>query len=182
MDKIKMYLTVSLLFILSLHLYAKDPVLNKNDKLPYLTKQGNATQLIVDGKPFIIRGGELGNSTFTGIEYMAKVWPKLKALNMNTVLAPVYWELIEPEEGKFDFKLYDELIGEARKNNLKLILLWFGSWKNSMSSHAPAWVKTDQKRFPRARDENGISQEILHPLVKNNLKADMMHLMPDGNT
>ncbi|NLD38385.1 MAG: DUF5597 domain-containing protein [Desulfatiglans sp.] len=173
MNKIKLYLTVALLFILSLHLYAADPVLKKNDQLPYLTKQGNTTQLIVDNKPFIICGGELGNSTFTSIEYMAPVWPKLKALNMNTVLAPVYWELIEPEEGEFAFELYDQLIGEARKMDLKLILLWFGSWKNSMSSHAPAWVKTDQKRFPRAKDENGISQEILTPLSKNNLKADM---------
>jgi beta-galactosidase GanA len=129
--------------------------------------------LIVDGKPFIIRGGELGNSTFTSMENMVPVWPKLKALNVNTVLAPVYWELIELVEDEFDFELYDELINEARKHDLKLILLWFASWKNSMSSHAPAWIKTNQNKYPRVKDDKGVSQEILTPFSENNLKADM---------
>ena len=155
-------------------LISTSPVYGENaNKIPHLTMQGNTVQLIVDGKPFIIRGGELGNSTFTSLENMSPVWGKLKALNLNTVLAPVYWELIEPVEGKFDFKLYDQLIDEARKHDLKLILLWFASWKNSMSSHAPVWVKTDQKKYPRVKDDKGVSQEILTPLSENNLKADM---------
>lgn len=141
-------------------------------ELPHLRQQGDATQLIVDGKPFIIRGGELGNSSFTSKEYMAPIWPKLQAMHLNTVLAPVYWELIEPTEGKFDFALLDELIGEARKAELKLVLLWFGSWKNSMSSHVPAWVKKDQARFPRAKGESGRSEEILTPFSENNQVAD----------
>ena len=143
------------------------------DNIPHLIKKGSATQLIVDGKPFIVLGGELGNSSFTSLEYMEPAWLKLKTMNLNTVLAPVYWELIEPKEGEFDFKLYDQLINEARKNNLKLILLWFGSWKNSMSSHAPAWVKIDQDRFPRAKDDKGKSQEILTPFSEENLQADL---------
>ncbi|MDL5513501.1 DUF5597 domain-containing protein [Arenibacter sp. M-2] len=142
--------------------------------IPHLKKQGNATQLIVKNKPYLILGGELGNSTFTSVENMATVWPKLKAMNLNTILAPVFWELIEPEEGKFDFKLLDDLLLEARKYNFKIVLLWFGSWKNSMSSHAPAWVKTNQKRYPRAKDQNGISQEVLSPFGENNLQADRL--------
>ncbi len=141
--------------------------------LPHLSKKGSTTQLIVDGKPFIVLGGELGNSSFTSYEYMEPIWSKLTAMNLNTLLVPVYWELIEPIEGKFDFALYDLLINEARKNNLKLILLWFGSWKNSMSSHAPAWVKKDQNRFPRIKDEKGRSHEILTPFSEENLKADL---------
>jgi beta-galactosidase GanA len=140
---------------------------------PCLQKKGTTTQLIVDGKPFLILGGELGNSSFTSLEYMAPIWPKLVAMNLNTVLAPVYWELIEPDEGKFDFELYDQLIQEARKHNLKLVLLWFGSWKNSMSSHAPSWVKKDEERFPRVKDDKGRSHEILTPFSENNLQADL---------
>ena len=141
--------------------------------IPYLKKQGKTTQLVIDGKPFLILGGELGNSSFTSLEYMEPIWTKLKTMNLNTVLAPVYWELIEPTESQFNFELYDQLIKEARNHDLKLVLLWFGSWKNSMSSHAPPWVKKDQQRFPRVKDDQGRSHEILTPFSENNLNADL---------
>ena len=86
-----------------------------NDNTPHLKKQNTTTQLIINGKPFLILGGELGNSSFTSLEYMEPAWSKLKMMNLNTVLAPIYWELIEPEEGKFDFTLYDQLIDEIAK-------------------------------------------------------------------
>ncbi|WP_228780074.1 GH35 family beta-galactosidase [Aquiflexum lacus] len=147
---------------------------------PSLQKVGDRYQLVVNGKPFLMLAGELGNSTASTMESMVPVWPRLKELNLNTVLLPVYWELLEPEEGKFDFELVDNLILEARKNDLKLVILWFGTWKNSMSSHVPAWVKLDQKRFPRAKSHTGESQEILTPFSDENLQADLnayKHLM-----
>src|SRR5512139_165466 len=99
--------------------------------LPRLRRQGTATQLIVDGKPFLIRGGELGNSTASNPAYLMPLWARFTELNMNTVLAPVYWDLIEPEQGRFDFSTLDQLIAQARDNRMRLVLLWFGSWKNS---------------------------------------------------
>ncbi|MFH6965220.1 DUF5597 domain-containing protein [Flavobacterium plurextorum] len=141
--------------------------------IPSLQKKGNKTQLIVNQKPFLIRGGELGNSSATSMESMETIWPKLVDMNLNTVLTPVYWELIEPEEGKFDFSLIDDLILRARKENLKLVFLWFGSWKNSMSSHAPAWVKLNQKKYPRVKDDQNRSHEILTPFSEKNLQADL---------
>jgi len=167
--ELKIKKLILILIVLTATLIAQT---NKGN-IPHLKKQGNSTQLIVNSKPFLVLGGELGNSSFTSLEYMEPAWPKLKAMNLNTVLAPVYWELIEPVEGKFDFELYDQLINEARKHNLKLILLWFGSWKNSMSSHAPSWVKKDYNRFPRVKDDKGKSQEILTPFSEENLKADL---------
>jgi hypothetical protein len=143
------------------------------DQIPFLQKKGNTTQLIVEGKPFIILGGELGNSSATTMEYMQPIWPKLKAMNLNTVLVPVYWELIESEEGKFDFSLIEQLITEARNNHLKIVFLWFSSWKNSMSSHAPAWIKLNQEKFPRVKDDHNRSHEILTPFSENNLQADL---------
>ncbi len=140
--------------------------------LPHLKKQGTATQLIVHGKPFLMLGGELGNSSASDVKYMAPVWPKLKAMHLNTILMPIYWELIEPMEGQFDFALVDDLIASARKNDLNVVVLWFGSWKNSMSCYAPYWVKTDQKRFPRSRTNDGRAVEILTPFSDENRNAD----------
>lgn len=142
-------------------------------QLPYLEKKGTTSQLMVNGKPFIIRGGELANSSASSTKFMRKnVWPVVKKMNLNTVLAPVYWELIEPEEGKFDFRLVEDIINDARRNNMKLVFLWFGAWKNSMSCYAPAWVKTDVERFPRALAQNGQQQEIVTPFSENLYKAD----------
>ena len=161
----------------------------QQNSLPHLRQQGTATQLVVDGKPFLILGGELGNSTSSSLEYMRPVWPKVVSLNLNTLLVPVYWELIEPAEGKFDFSLVDGLIEEARRHQLRIVPLWFATWKNSMSCYAPAWVKMDQKRFPRSQDAMGRGMEILSPFSKENLGADarafaafMRHLREvDGN-
>jgi beta-galactosidase GanA len=140
--------------------------------LPQLRKQGAATQLIVDGKPFLILGGELGNSSSSDAEYMRAVWPKLARMNLNTVLMPVYWELLEPEEGKFDFTLVDALINDARKNNLRIVPLWFATWKNSMSTYVPAWVKRGQKRFPRSVGADGRGIEILSTFSRDVMEAD----------
>lgn len=141
-------------------------------RAPHLRQHGTATQLVVDDQPFLVLAGELGNSTASSLEYMSPLWPKLASLNLNTVLVPVYWELIEPTEGKFDFTLVDGLIREARKHKLRLVPLWFASWKNSMSCYAPAWVKTDQRRFPRSQDRAGRGMEILSPFSSENLDAD----------
>ena len=140
--------------------------------VPSLRKQGTATQLIVDGKPFLVLAGELGNSTSSSADYMRPIWAKLAAMNLNTVLIPVYWELIEPTEGKFDFTLVDALLKGAREHKLRLVPLWFASWKNSMSSYAPAWVKTNHRRFPRSQDKNGVGMEILSTFSKENVEAD----------
>jgi beta-galactosidase GanA len=143
-----------------------------SDKIPYLKKQGSATQLIVDGKPFLILGGELSNSSASSLSYMEPIWAQLTNQNMNTVLAPVSWELVEPQEGKFDFTLVDGLITAARQNGLKIVFLWFGSWKNTYSSYIPEWVKRDTKRFPRVLLKDGRPTERLTPLNSSNRNAD----------
>jgi len=116
-----------------------------------LRKHGTATQLIVDGKPFLALAGELGNNTATSLEYMKLVWPKLVQSKLNTALAGVSWGQIEPQEGKFDFSVLDGVIQGARSHNLRLVLLWFATWKNGLSSYPPDWVKRDFERFPRAQ-------------------------------
>ena len=140
---------------------------------PRLERSGSTQQLVVDGKPFLILGGELGNSSASSAEYMRAHWPRLKAMNLNTVLAPVEWDLIEPTEGKFDWTSVDELLRDARAHDLRLVILWFGAWKNSMSTYVPSWVKRDQQRFPRAQLADGASVEILSAFSANTLDADV---------
>ncbi len=146
--------------------------------MPHLAKHGAATQLIVNGKPFLMLAGELGNSSASSVEYMHPFWPALVKMHLNTVLVPVYWEFLEPsegsgkQEGQFDFTLVDTVIYAAREHGLKVVFLWFGTWKNSMSCYAPDWIKTDQKRFPRARTKDGKTEEILTPFSDENMKTD----------
>jgi len=141
-------------------------------QIPHLQKQGTATQLIVDDEPFLILGGETGNSSTSNLDYMKSQWPRLVKLHLNTVLAPLYWDLVEPQEGKFDFTLIDGLIEDARSYGLHLVFLWFASFKNSMSCYAPVWVKTNQERFPRAQDKEGRGMEILTLFSEENREAD----------
>lgn len=141
--------------------------------LPKIVRHGNAYQMIVDGKPFLMRAGELGNSNASTVAYYKEnVVPNLLKQKINTALVPVYWDLMEPSEGMFSFSLVDSIIRISERNGLKVVLLWFGAWKNSMSCYVPAWVKKDVKRFPRAESKDGVRQEILSPFAAENLKAD----------
>ena len=140
--------------------------------IPHLERRGDATQLIVDGKPFLALGGELHNNAATSLEYMKPIWPRLTAMHLNTVLTPISWALLEPSEGKFDYTLVDGLVRDARSHNLRLVLLWFGSWKNTWSSYAPDWVKRDFQRYARVQLRNGSGTERLSPFCDDNRKAD----------
>lgn len=56
--------------------------------------------------------------------------------------------LLELVEGQYDFSHVDYMIEEARNWNLKIVFIWFESWKNLFMTYAPGWVKKDPKRFP----------------------------------
>ena len=139
--------------------------------IPVIEQRGAVRQLIVDGQPFLVLGGELHNSSSTSRAYMQPIWPKLAQMNLNTVLAVVPWDLVEPAEGHYDFALVNQLVEDARAHNLRLILLWFGSWKNGFSHYVPEWVKRDASRFPRAQIRSG-TVEILSTFGDASVTAD----------
>lgn len=134
--------------------------------------QGYRT-LFVEDEPFVILGGEIHNSSASGEAYMEKeVWPNVRNLGMNTVLAPVYWECIEPEPGAFDFSMVDCLLKQARREKLKLVLLWFGLWKNAESMYVPRWMKRDRKTYFHCRKIGGEETAAISPFCKEAVRRD----------
>jgi hypothetical protein len=132
--------------------------------VPHLREQGAATQLIVDGKPFLALAGELTNNAATSLPMMEPIWPKLVDENLNTALVGVSWAQFEPEEGTFNYIQIDGVIAKARENHMHLVILWFASWKNGTSSFAPYWVKKDYTRFPRIQIGDGSTVSISGPV------------------
>jgi Domain of unknown function (DUF5597)/Beta-galactosidase len=145
-------------------------------RIPHLRKTRTSYQLIVKDKPFLMLAGELHNSSLSDPTYMSGVWPNMKAMNVNTLLGAVTWEMIEPEEGRFDFLALDQVILDARSHGMHLVLLWFGSFKNALSTYAPGWVKTDVRRFPRVHtlEAGGVRKtlELVSPLNERAWQAD----------
>ena len=149
-----------------------DPVSAQTASHPHFEKQGSRTVLLVNNKPFLILGAELHNSSTSNLPYMDTIWPRLVQMNLNTVLAPLSWESIEPNEGKFDFSLVDGLIAKARQNKLKLVFLWFASWKNLVSTYTPAWVKNNPERFPLHINKSGERYQMLSAFSAEGMLAD----------
>ncbi|MCD8283093.1 MAG: DUF5597 domain-containing protein [Prevotella sp.] len=137
-----------------------------------LRTAGGVSSLYIGDEPFLVLGGELGNSSATCEEDIARIFPRLRRMGLNTVLVPAYWDLTEPEEGVFDFTLTDCVIRCARENNLRVVFLWFGVWKNSMSCYAPEWFKADYTRFPRAETSTGKPLEIASVFSEDVFEAD----------
>lgn len=144
----------------------------QEQKLPFIQKKDSFSQLIVNGQPYIMLAGELHNSSASNLKYMDPIWDKLTAMHLNTVIATVSWELFEPVESKYDYSLVDGLINGAREYHLKLVLIWFGTWKNSWSTYVPEWIKTDLKRFPRMQTKPGQNSGALSAFGENTMKAD----------
>jgi hypothetical protein len=141
-------------------------------ELPSMSKSAEGGQLLVNGKPYLILGGELGNSSAGTAAQADSILPRMARMHLNTVLMPAAWEQVEPVEGSFDFSILDHWIDVAREQHLHLALLWFGSWKNGFSNYAPAWVKTNTARFPRAVSADGSELEILSTLGTETKNAD----------
>src|SRR5213080_605162 len=140
--------------------------------LPHFQAENGAQQFVVHGKPFLILGGELGNSSAGTAAQADFILPDMARVHLNTVLMPVTWEQTETTEGHFDYTVLDHWIDVARQQNVHLVLLWFGSWKNAFSEYAPDWVKADIKRFPRAQTANGAPLEILSTFGTETLRLD----------
>ncbi len=139
--------------------------------LPELVSKNGKHALFVDGAPFWMLGAQTNNSSNYPAA-LADVWPSVEKMHANTLSIPIAWEQIEPVEGQFDFSYLDVLLKQARERQVKVVLLWFATWKNNAPHYAPAWVKLDNKRFPRVVKQDGDTLNSLSPLGRNTLEAD----------
>lgn len=139
--------------------------------MPHMVSEQGRHALMVDGKPFLVLGAQVNNSS-AWPAMMGKVWPAIEQMRANTVQVPIAWEQIEPTEGRFDFSFLDTLVTQAREHNVRLVLLWFATWKNNGPNYAPAWVKLDNTRFPRVINREGKTLGSLSPHAPATLEAD----------
>lgn len=183
-------ITLLLCFLAQLAL-AQKPTEQKAAALPAVVFENGNHNLIVDGKPFLMLGAQLWNSSAWPF-ITDQFWSQFRSLNANTLEAPVYWQNIEPKPGQFNFKELDDLVLHARQEHVKLVLLWFASWKNGSSSYAPAWLLEDPGTYPRMSNANGDELLILSPVSTTNRDADkrafvelmkrVKYLDPEGKT
>ena len=140
-------------------------------ELPRLVQQDGRATLMVDGKPYFMLGAQVDNSSGWP-ERLRQVWPAAERMRLNTLEVPVYWEQMEPERGRFDFTVVDDVLAQAREHKVRLVLLWFGTWKNGKMHYVPEWVKQDTARYPRMMTKAGAAIDVLSPNAPANLEAD----------
>ncbi|MBS1524875.1 MAG: DUF5597 domain-containing protein [Bacteroidetes bacterium] len=140
--------------------------------MPTIIEKNGRHELLVDGKPFFVLGGQVHNSSaWPGM--LPKVWEAAAQLQLNTLEAPVYWEQIEPQAGRFDFSVMDTLLVQARRHRVHLVLLWFGTWKNGSNHYMPAWMKADGRKYPNITGKNGQPIDSPSPHSTATLEQDM---------
>ena len=139
--------------------------------LPAIVEKDGRYALLVDGEPYLMLGVQANNSS-AWPAYLDKVWPAAEALHANTVELPIYWEQMEATQGKYDFSVVDLILKQAREHRLRLVLLWFGTWKNASSHYTPEWIKLDQVKYPFVRDKDGRTVDSPSPFSPARLEAD----------
>ena len=140
-------------------------------EMPRLVEHEGRYALMVEGQPFLLLGAQMNNSSAWPAS-LEEVWPAIEAIHANTLEAPVYWEQLEPQPGKFDFSNLEDLVRQARAHHVYLVLLWFGTWKNGKMHYVPEWVKSDLAQFPRVINRRGEPTDVLSPHATSNLEAD----------
>jgi hypothetical protein len=140
--------------------------------IPAIIEKDGRHALLIDGKPYMILGGQAHNSSaWPGM--LPQLWSAVEMMHANTLEVPIYWEQIEPRPGKFDFSLVDTLLDQARAHKVHLVLLWFATWKNGSNHYMPEWMKHDAAKYPNITGINGQSIDSPSPHSKATLEADI---------
>ncbi len=139
--------------------------------LPVIIEKHGRHALLVDGKPFLILGGQCHNSS-AWAAMLPKVWQAIEAMHANTLETPIYWEQLEPRQGEFDFSVVDTLLAQARAHGAHLVLLWFATWKNGSNHYMPEWMKENASLYPNVTGKDGRPVDSPSPDAKAAQEAD----------
>jgi hypothetical protein len=142
-----------------------------DEELPHFVQKDGRHAFIVDGAPFLMLGGQCGNSSAWPAELPA-VWSAIERIHANTLEAPVYWEQFEPDQGRYDTTLVDLMVRQAREHHVRLVLLWFGTWKNGSAHYLPLWMKAKPESFPKIIGKDGLAVDSPSPHFSATLDAD----------
>jgi beta-galactosidase GanA len=164
------FLTVGLLTACGLNVGLQAQV--KERPIPRLTQKDGRYALEVDGAPFLMLGVQANNSS-AWPAMLPKVWPAVEYLRANTLEIPIYWEQFEPKPGRFNYTVIDTILTQAREHRVRLVLLWFGTWKNGSQHYMPEWMKLDPARYLHVIDRNGRPADSPSPFATASLEADI---------
>ncbi len=139
--------------------------------LPKIKNVGGHFQLTVDGKPYFIFGGQCHNSS-NWPAALPEVWRTMEEMHANTLEIPIYWEEVEARQGEYDFTSVQRLLDQAREHNIRLVLLWFATWKNSSNHYMPEWMKLQPRRFPNAVNKDGQQVDSPSPHCREAMELD----------
>ena len=141
------------------------------NEIPRIIEKDGRHALLVDGKPFLILGGQAHNSSaWPGM--LPQVWQSIEAMHANTLELPIYWEQVEAVQGKFDFSLVDTILKQGREHKVHLVLLWFATWKNGSNHYMPEWMKRDADKYPNVTGNKGHAIDSPSPHTKVAMEAD----------
>src|SRR6201986_2375479 len=152
---------VTLIFFVAARTFGQ----NNDTTIPKLIEKNGRHALLVNGKPYLILGGQAHNSSaWPGM--LPQLWSSVEMMHLNTLEVPIYWEQIEQQQGKFDFSLVDTLLDQAREHKVHLVLLWFATWKNGSNHYMPEWMKHDAAKYPNITGRKGQPIDSPSPNVK----------------
>ena len=164
----KIVFCFALILLVIIKTFSQHPVAT----MPVIVEKNGRYKFLVDGNPYFIFGGQAHNSSaWPGM--MPDVWLAVEKMHANTLEVPIYWEQIEPQQGRFDFSLIDTLITQARRHKTRLVLLWFATWKNGSNHYMPEWMKSDAEKYPNITGANGKPVDSPSPNIEATLQADI---------
>jgi hypothetical protein len=150
----------------------------KDEMIAHFEELNGRKAFFVDGKPFIILGLQWDCDGCYTPEDMDPFFEHGEKMGLNTASLLLYWKEIEPVKGEYRFEMLDHRIEMARKHNMKIVLVWFGSYKNGNLTYAPDYIRFDHKTYTKVIDKHGkVHTNFCCPTARETHRRDELALI-----